>query len=266
MKVFYKIYYIHTPGEQAVTRMSTGESQPVPGFRPLYAQVRELFVRRLADGEWRAGELLPSEPRLAAELGVSQGTVRKALDELTAQNLLVRRQGKGTFVASYTPDRALFRFFHLVGDDGARKLPESRVVARRSAGASAAERERLGLAARARVLRIERVRCLDGAPVIAERISVPVALFPGLADLAPGALPNTLYALYETRWGLSVARAVERLRAVAAGAADARLLGVARGAPLLEIDRTALGHAGTPLEWRRSRCDTRRHHYLNALE
>lgn len=238
----------------------------VPGFRPLYAQVRDLFLQRLASGEWRAGDQLPAEPRLAVEMGVSQGTVRKALNELAGQNRVVRRQGKGTFVASCTPDRALFQFFHLVGEDGSRALPESRVVSCRAGKANATERRRLEVGQPAAVLRITRSRALAGQTMITERIVLPAARFPGLERTPREQIPNTLYALYEHRFGLSVARAEERLRAVAAAALDERLLGVARGRPLLEVDRIARGHDGGVLEWRVSRCDTRHHHYLNTLE
>ena len=245
---------------------STIEDDATLGFRPLYAQVRDLFVRRLASGEWRAGELLPAEPRLAAELGVSLGTVRKALDELSAQNRVVRRQGKGTYVASYTPERALFQFFQLIGEDGSRVLPESRVLSCRIGIASAVERRELRLAARAPVVRIARVRELAGRAVIAERIALSAARFPGLAELPREQIPNTLYVLYERGYGISVAQADERLRAVAAGPSEQRLLSVPSGAPLLEVDRLALDHAGDVVEWRLSRCNTRHCHYGNTLK
>jgi GntR family transcriptional regulator len=93
------------------------------GFRPLYRQVKDLLLRRLADGVWQPGQILPSEPEIAANLGVSQGTVRKALDEMTAENLLVRRQGRGTFVARHDEERILFRFFRLQSDTGERQFP-----------------------------------------------------------------------------------------------------------------------------------------------
>lgn len=239
--------------------------ESAPDFRPLYVQIRDLLVARLASGHWRAGELLPSEPRLAAEFGVSPGTVRKALDHLADQHVVVRRQGKGTYVATYTPDRALFHFFHLVGDDGERRLPESRVTSVREGVADRAERARLRLGAGAPVVRIRRTRSLDGVPALVERIVVPAELFPGLDARRSDDLPNTLYALYESEYGTPITEAEERLRAVAAEAADARVLGVEPGAPLLEVDRLALTHDRRPVEWRVSRCDTRNRHYLNHL-
>lgn len=230
-----------------------------PSARPLYAQVKALILQRLITGEWRPGEMLPSEFQLADSLGVSQGTVRKALDELAADNVVVRRQGRGTFVAAHDHHRELFHFFHLVGADGARRLPESHLVSVRKGLAVRREAGCLGIGHGAPVVRIRRVRSLDAMPAIAETIAVPQALFPDLAEIRE--LPNTLYDLYERRYGITIARAVERLTAVAADERDARLLDIAAGTPLLQIDRIALALDGKPVEWRVSRCLTATHHY-----
>lgn len=234
-----------------------------PRAQPLYAQVKALMVQRLIAGQWRPGEILPSEFQLAAEFGVSQGTVRKALDELTAENVVVRRQGRGTFVAEHDDHRALFHFFHLVGPDGERRLPESRLISVRKGLAGRMEAGRLAIGQGAPVIRIRRVRELDGRAAIAETIAVPQKLFPDLADIRE--MPNTLYDLYEQRYGITIARAMERLAAVAADERDAKLLEIAPGAPLLEIDRTALALDGAPVEWRVSRCLTATHHYRVEL-
>ncbi|MGE4373177.1 MAG: GntR family transcriptional regulator [Xanthobacter sp.] len=230
--------------------------------RPLYRQVRETLVRRMVDGAWSPGEPLPSEMQLAAELGVSQGTVRKALDEMAAENLVVRRQGRGTFMARHDEERILFQFFRLVGDDGERHFPESRVLGIGRARASAAEKTVLGLAQGDQVLRIRRLRTHDGVPLIVENITLPDALFPGLAD-AP--VPNNLYGLYASHYGLTVARAREKLKAVAADMDDAAALEVEPGTPVLLIDRLAFGLDGTAAEWRRSTCLTSGFHYLADL-
>ncbi len=234
-----------------------------PRAQPLYAQVKALLLQHLIAGEWRPGELLPSEFQLADRFGVSQGTVRKALDALAADNVVVRRQGRGTFVAEHDQRRALFHFFHLVGPDGERRLPESRLVSVRRGLASRIEAGWLAVGRGTPVIRIRRVRSLDGQPAIAETIAVPQVLFPDLADIRE--VPNTLYDLYERRYGITIARAVERLSAVAADARDARLLGVPAGTPLLEIDRIALALDGKPVEWRVSRCLTTTHRYRVEL-
>jgi GntR family transcriptional regulator len=144
-----------------------------------------------------------------------------------------------------------------------RRLPESRLISVRKGLARRIEAGCLGIGSGAPVIRIRRVRSLDGQPAIAETITVPQVLFPDLADIRE--VPNTLYDLYERRYGITIARAVERLSAVAADERDARLLGIAPGAPLLEIDRIALALDGNPVEWRVSRCHTATHHYQVEL-
>ena len=81
-----------------------------PTFSPLYQQIKALITQSLQSGEWKPGELIPSEVELAGRFKVSQGTVRKAIDELAAENLVMRRQGKGTFVSTHHEARAHFRF------------------------------------------------------------------------------------------------------------------------------------------------------------
>ncbi len=250
---------------------------PVIEAKPLYAQIRSLMLHRIGDGTWKPGMLLPSELQLAEELAVSQGTVRKALDELAAQNIVVRRQGRGTFVTTHDAERALHHFFHLVGDDGTRRLPESQVISFARGVAQAGEVARLELAAGSGVLRIRRLRFLGGKPAISETIAVPIAMIPeldGPVDTAPPeelrdlyqASSNTLYDLYHSRFGIVIVKAVERLRAVAATGEEARLLKVALETPLLEIDRVAIDVRGRPIEWRLSRALTLEHHYLAEIE
>ncbi|SDR61659.1 GntR family transcriptional regulator [Rhizobiales bacterium GAS191] len=233
------------------------------GPHPLYAQVRDVFVKRLVDGVWAPGEGLPSEIELAGELDVSQGTVRKALASMAADKLLVRQQGRGTFVAIHDEARILFQFFKLAPDAGEAAFPESRIVATQTEKASEAERHNLGLRAGARVIRIRRVRSLAGKTAIAERIALPASLFPRLTQ---GEIPNNLYGLYATRYGLAIARAEEKLKAVALDAGDAALLGVKPGTPALHIDRLARSLSGRPVEWRVSLCLTQEFHYLSELD
>jgi GntR family transcriptional regulator len=237
--------------EQNIMRGRDGN----PARQPLYAQVRALILRRLIDGVWRPGTMLPSEIQLGVDFGVSQGTVRKALDALVAENLVIRRQGRGTFVAEHDTDRALFHFFHMVGENAERQLPNSRVLFCRYGKASATEAAQLNLLKSDVVARIKRVRALAGVPAIVETIVVS----------EDGDLPNTIYELYERRYQVIVARAEERLRATAAESSVAELLEIEAGTPLLEIDRTAYSLDGAAVEWRLSLCETKSHYYLAEL-
>jgi GntR family transcriptional regulator len=231
-------------------------------FNPLHAQVRQLMIQRLVAGVWRPGTILPSESDLASEFGVSPGTVSKALDTMAGDNLVVRRQGKGTFVAEHDPDRDLFHFFQIVGEDEGRVLPESEILDLGRAKATAATARRLGVETGSAVIRFRHLRRLGGRPVMVETITVPEALFPGLDPTTD----DTLYVVYERQFGITIVRADERLRAGAATDDEARLLGVRPASPLIEIERSAYTFNDKPVELRVSRCDTRHHHYLSKLD
>lgn len=232
------------------------------GFKPLYRKVRESLTQRIADGRWKAGQIVPSETQIAADLSVSQGTVRKALDDMTAARLLIRRQGRGTFVATHDEARILFQFFKLKPDDGAGVFPESEVLGAATAAATAEEAAKLALFKGEPVIRIRRLRSLAGTRCIVETIVLPGAIFDGLQE---GGIPNNLYHVYAERFGVTIAGGSEILKAVPAAAEDARDLGVVPGAPLLLIDRVATGLDGRPMEWRVSLCETSMIHYATEL-
>lgn len=232
------------------------------GFRPLYRQVKDVFVKRMVDGIWSPGLLLPSEGRLAAEIGVSQGTVRKALDELAADNLLVRQQGRGTFVAEHDEKRILFQFFKLVPDDGIARFPESEVLDVKVDRATRDEKEALELPTDAKVARIRRVRSIDQVPMIVETLSLPDLLFPKVTE---SPVPNSLYAFYATQYGITIAHAREKLKAVNLSAEDAEILRKPTGHPALLIYRLAFSLDLRAVEWRVSLCLTDEAHYLSFM-
>ncbi len=236
---------------------------PKPDLRPLYMQVRSVLLERIESGSWRPGVGLPSEFALADELGVSQGTVRKALDSLARDHLVVRRQGSGTFVAEQTPAEVLFRFFKIYRVNGDRVLPDSAGVRIRQGAASRRECGRLNLRPGVDVIRISRIRLDQGTPFIREQITLPADVFPGLAGA--NTVPNTLYDLFQREYGVTVARADERLEPVVAGTADARALEIEVGTPLLKVDRIAIGLNERPIEWRVSLCHLKGRTYLAEL-
>lgn len=225
-----------------------------PQYRPLYSQVYETLVRQIAEGAWKPGQALPSEQALAAQLGVSQGTVRKALDALAIDKVIERRQGKGTFVAELTQERSLFRFFRLTRPDGARAVPTSGDEAVRRRRVKPHEAQALALPATAEVIEIVRTRFADEHAIAHERIVAPLDYFPDLDRHAP--LPNTLYALYQREYGINIVSTEEKLRADLARREDTRRLGLPAGTPLLQVERVALAVDGKRVEWRLSRCDT----------
>jgi GntR family transcriptional regulator len=165
-------------------------------------------------------------------------------------------------VARHDEARILFQFFKLQSDSGERQFPESRVLDVRLVRASAEAREKLGLGAGEKVVQIERVRSLADTVCVAEGMVLPHRLFAGIESRE---LPNNLYELYAAAFGVTIARAGERLKAVAATPRTARHLEVPVGEPLLSVDRVAFAIDGTPAEWRVSLCRTDRFHYLCDL-
>jgi len=235
------------------------------GSISLYMQIKDFLVAKIGNGEWLPGNIIPSEIKLAQELDVSQGTVRKAITELVENNVLTRRQGRGTFVSFHDPDRALFHFFHITDNKGHKVLPDSQVLHCRRKQASRMEASKLQLTAGTNIIRIERVRNFSAIPTMLETITLPEALFNGLGKGDNYTLPNTLYELYEKQYGVTIHSADEQLRAVTATKHDAALLNLKVGTPLLEIERVALKLDKTPVELRISRCSTKNHYYQNTI-
>jgi GntR family transcriptional regulator len=232
---------------------------------PLYKEVKIRLTRGLAAGEWKAGHAIPSESRLAERFNVSIGTVRKAIDELVAERILLRHQGRGTFVATHTPDRTLYYFFHMIGKDGSREVPETELLSFRTARAGATEESQLRIERAGRVFRIQNALKLGGRPVVFDEITVPAALFPDLDEEVFRAREGTIYGLYQARYGVSVIRISERLSAGHASARGAAVLGIDTSEPALMIRRVAYSYDDTPVEYRVSWVNTERHEYLSDL-
>ncbi len=237
-----------------------------PSFSPLYQQIKSLIVRSLRAGEWRPGEAIPSEVELAARFKVSQGTVRKAIDELASENLLVRRQGKGTFVATHAEERVQYRFLRLTSDepDTVGSVKRELLDCRRLRAPADIARA-LSLKPGDTVVEIRRVLHFSGKPVVLDDIWLPGHLFKGLTVERLNEYKGPMYGLFETEFGVRMIRAEEKLRAVLANQADAALLGVEVGAPLLSVERLARTYDDQPVELRRGLYRTEAHHYRNEL-
>lgn len=228
--------------------------------RPLYAKVHAALVERIRSGQWKAGQLIPNEFEIAAEFGVSQGTARKAVGALAAENLVVRHQGRGTYVYEHTPDDIVFRFINFFDASGARVAFTNRHAKLAAGRAKPAERQALQLAKDARVYRIDRLRMSNRKAVITETAALAEAMFPNLTELAETL--DTLYDVFQKRYGVLVTRTEERLTSVGADARAAGELRIPVGTPLLRIERTAFTIGDRPVEWRVSLCHLKGIHYL----
>jgi len=236
-----------------------------PTFSPLYQQIKGLITQSLQSGEWKPGELIPSEMELAARFKVSQGTVRKAIDELSAENLVVRRQGKGTFVATHHEARSQFRFLRLVPDSGERVYPENKIIEVKRLRAPAEVARRLEMKAGESVVFLKRVQFFAGVPTILEELWLPGAIFKGLTMERLNEYKGPMYALFESEFGTHMIRAQEEIRAVCAQEDSAALLKVEIGTPLLSVERISFTYGDRAVELRRGLYLTNAHHYRNEL-
>ena len=236
-----------------------------PTLNPLYKEVKIGLTKGLVDGEWQPGGAIPSETRLAQRFNVSIGTIRKAIDELVAEKILVRQQGRGTFVAMHTEDRQHYYFFHIVGKDGSKAVPTHELLSLRGARADAETALRLNITPGERVFRIHNVLLLTGKPVIFDDLVIAAERFPELSAAAFAARESTIYGHYQSRYGISVVRISERLSAACPDARIARVLGIDITTPVLVIKRVAYTYDDQPVELRTSWVDTQHHEYLSDL-
>ncbi len=233
------------------------------GSIPLYMQIKEFMIAKISNKQWLPSETIPSEMQLARDLEVSQGTVRKAITELVDNNVLIRKQGKGTFVANHDIQRALFHFFHITDNAGTKVIPQSKTISCRRKKASKNEAFKLQLKKGTTVICIDRIRMFDGKATMLETVILPAKLFATLDKDCE--LPNMLYELYERQFGITVHSANEQLRAVAASKREASLLNLPPKTPLIEIERIALTLNKKPIELRISHCYTKQHYYENTI-
>ncbi|MCQ9615676.1 GntR family transcriptional regulator [Paenalcaligenes niemegkensis] len=234
-------------------------------YSPLYQQIKALLLQSLDRGEWKPGESIPSELDLAARYQVSQGTVRKAIDELAAENLLIRRQGKGTFVSTHHEANVRYRFLRLTPDDGHQPATSSMIIECLRVKAPSDIAALLALRTADIVVNIRRVLSFDGRPTILDDIWLPGAVFKGLTAETLAKNKGPMYAWFESKFGVSMVRADETVRAVAAGEEASERLEVELGSPLLQVERISYTYGDRPMELRRGLYITDRFHYRNQL-
>ena len=247
---------------------SSRSAPGVPAFSPLYQQIKSLLLQSLQRSEWKPGELIPSEMELSSRYSVSQGTVRKAIDELAAENILTRKQGKGTYVATHAETQVQYRFLQLVPDVGDRNQegPAGRqVLDCKKTRASAEIAKLLQIATGEPVIHARRVLSFLNKPTILEEIWLPGIPFKGLTAERLSLHQGPLYALFETEFGVRMVRASEKLKAVTANESQSELLQIPVGTPLLSVERVAFTYKDVPMELRRALYLTNTHHYHNEL-
>lgn len=218
---------------------------------PLYQRVADRISNRIYDGHWRPGEPIPNEFALADEFSVSQGTVRKAMSVVEEAGLVIRQQGRGTFVRKLSEERSYFHFFRLAHPQGERVTPEPDTETVFTREANEHEQKSFGMGSKDVVVVIERLRLVDGIRATREHVVVPNALFDGLANI-DDALPQALYPFYHQQYGIFVLRADEYVSAISADQEIATDLKIKLNSPTLQVNRTAFDMKDRVVEIRTS--------------
>jgi GntR family transcriptional regulator len=240
---------------------------PSPSPLPLYRQVKQHLMNRVLAREWKSGESLPSEMRLAEEYGLSQGTVRKAIEEMANEGLVSRKAGRGTFVASFSGTSMPFRFHRLRSDDG-QKIAGDNVEFIHCLDGVTDQRAAAGLRLKldTPLTEVLRLRHVDGRPALVERILLPTAALPGIRDLLDQERPASIYMLLERSYNHLVTQVEEKVRARFPEREEGKLLGISKNLPVLEVERVAFSMGGQRVEWRTMTCETNFIHYLGSSE
>jgi GntR family transcriptional regulator len=234
------------------------------GDQPLYEIVRAGILDRLRTGQWTAGTKIPTEPQLAQEFGVGIGTIRRAVEELVAERLLIRRAGRGTVVTKFTDQHAFDMYFSFADTNGELLSVSSRLLRFVTERATLALATTLEQERGSRVVKVENLRLRDDVPIMLDHIWIPLDVFPHLNAETFTARRGSIYGLYQERFGISVVRAAENLTGALASEEVAKALGIEPGAPILRIERTAYTFQDRPVEFRIRYVDSSQCSYRNV--
>ncbi len=250
----------HEQEAKSFGRLADGEGAP------LYQVVKRHISESILIGEMTPGQILPSENALATDFGVSVGTIRKALAELTGEGMLMRRRKTGTVVTGWAPLHNLsyfFQYFRLHGKDGRLTHSQTTLLDYQVGQATADEAQKLSIPAQAGVIRLRRLRTVDLQPVMHEQLVLPAQRLPHFP--APDELPPLLYRFLLERYDLRVAAVREQLTAALATAEDARLLSLTPPHAIMVIDEISFDQSAVPIILAHHRFTTDKFMYVNEV-
>ena len=235
-------------------------------MEPLYVEVKKKITQSLIQGEWGPGEAIPSEIELANIYDVSQGTVRKAIDDLSAESILVRRQGKGTYVATHNEENIQLRFLRLTSQFGLNEKLDNQLISFSKEKATNKLAKILNINPSSTIISVTRILTFNEKPLILDVIKIPAQSFRGLTPEMIVENNGSMYRMYETVFGVRMLRADEKILAITANSETASHLKVQENHPLLSVERISYTYKNKPLEWRLGLYVTDNHFYRSELD
>jgi GntR family transcriptional regulator len=252
------------PETKRVRRVAMPEHIDAIGH-PLYKTIKLEITRRLSGGEWSPGEALPTEKALATHFGVSIGTVRRAMDELVAEHIVVRQQGRGTFLREFSHDLMLNHFWRVTRHDGSREIPIVQTLSFERQTPDPDVSKQLDLRARAEVFKVVNLLLLGGRRIMLDEVHLPCSQFPSLTHEMLVAREGTMFSLYRDEFSIIVICTDERLLAVTADRDAAKILDVPVGTPLIKNIRLSFTFDKHPVELRKSLLLTDGYEYRHSV-
>lgn len=252
---------LSSDGLPAITRASIDA-------QPLYQVVKRQITDAIMFGKWPAGTVLPNEVALAQTFGVAVGTLRRALLDLTKEGMLSRQRKTGTVVTGRTPQHSLrffFQYFRLHGKDGSLQHSRTKVLGLERGDADSDEQSALKLASAAPVLRLKRLRYVDGVPIMHDHFTILQDRIPDFPEKAQD-VPELLYLYLLDRYGIRISAVREQISAELADDDDVKLLAIEPKAAILNIEEVAYDQAGIPTIYAFHRCTTANHRYVTEVQ
>ena len=230
-----------------------------------YKRVKYAITELLRQNKWRHNQAIPSEPILAARYQVSIGTIRRAINELVAENILVREQGRGTFVVSHTPDYMLNVFFRIESSKGVRELPNSKLLSFEKKRATQFIAKKLAIKPYEKIYKVKTLLSLGCQPAIIDEIYLSEKMFPNLSEGFFSDRNETLYGLFQRVYGITVLNISETIEAVPGNIYISKLLKLNIKLPILCVKRVAYAFKGKPVDMRIRYIHSNKYRYFNKL-
>jgi len=216
-----------------------------------YQSLAAILRAKVVSGEWRIGKAISSEASLAKEFGVAVGTIRQAIAELAKDGVLIKRHGKSTAVSSGLNGQSMLRFFRYQLEGQKQILPQAKVLDIKQVTPDKDIVKLTGWKSKS-LLKIHRIRLINGQPLLYEIIYLPLPQFKKLIQFKSKDFDDLFYPMYAKVCEIAVIKAKDQVSFELMKKTDAKMLLMKEGHPGVRVTRIAFDLTGKPVEYRSS--------------
>jgi len=226
-----------------------------------YQSLAAILRAKVVSGEWRIGKAISSEASLAKEFGVAVGTIRQAIAELAEDGVLIKRHGKSTAVSSGLNGQSMLRFFRYQLEGQKQILPQAKVLDIKQVTPDKDIVKLTGWKSKS-LLKIHRIRLINGQPLLYEIIYLPLPQFKKLIQFKSKDFDDLFYPMYAKVCEIAVIKAKDQVSFELMKKTDAKMLLMKEGHPGVRVTRIAFDLTGKPVEYRSSIGDAMEFRYV----